>query len=540
MDWNNPDHQKIMKLEGIKKTWMPPRESGYDITRRALNIQSRGFHSSRRNDMRVGVLGAGVAGLQVVRSMKARGIDVVAFDSAPQPGGLWQENYSNFSLQVPKQLFEFPDFPNTDVKNGVLPSGPQVQDYILKFVEKFELGDSLALNTTVTRISRDGESGWTFQVRSTNGDEREEKFDYCVVSHGMYSTFKNLPRVENLETTFKGKVVHTSDFRDPRVTSGKKVVVVGGCKSAMDVAVEASNAGASSVTILQRHAHWPVPHHIAWIIPFQYIFLSRFGQMLVSAHRGVYPAASPLMKTFRFVGWPVMKPVFSIVESLFAFQFGLTGDLRPKSDIVTDFYAYGHLLDYTLKAKKESGDIIVINGELSKATSPDEFKLTNGLKIEADIVIFGTGFKKNYSVFSSDVQDDLDIQNDGLYLYRHMLPSHVKNLAFIGSEIATISNILTFGLQAEWLARKLSGFQSDSMHATSQEMQTEVEALKTWKRGWMQQNSSRANLILLHQTHYHDHLLKDMKIDHLRKFPNILAEFLMPYAPQDYNNIIGK
>jgi len=38
---------------------------------------------------KVCVLGAGVAGLQVARSLKARGIECVVFDKAPDVGGLW-------------------------------------------------------------------------------------------------------------------------------------------------------------------------------------------------------------------------------------------------------------------------------------------------------------------------------------------------------------------------------------------------------------------------------------------------------------------
>lgn len=35
MRWENPDHRRIMELEGLK-AWMPPRESGYDSLRAAL------------------------------------------------------------------------------------------------------------------------------------------------------------------------------------------------------------------------------------------------------------------------------------------------------------------------------------------------------------------------------------------------------------------------------------------------------------------------------------------------------------------------
>ena len=36
MDWNDPDHRKILELEGLKK-WLPPREEGYESLKAALD-----------------------------------------------------------------------------------------------------------------------------------------------------------------------------------------------------------------------------------------------------------------------------------------------------------------------------------------------------------------------------------------------------------------------------------------------------------------------------------------------------------------------
>lgn len=39
MSWDNPDHRRLLELEGLKE-WMPPRESGYDSLRAAVADQS--------------------------------------------------------------------------------------------------------------------------------------------------------------------------------------------------------------------------------------------------------------------------------------------------------------------------------------------------------------------------------------------------------------------------------------------------------------------------------------------------------------------
>lgn len=146
MDMNDPCQAPLMKLEGIKKQWMGPRVDPGMAVRTALNrrglaragqsiefgSQIRAFSSSTASfsGERVAVLGAGVAGLQSVRALRAKGFDVTAFDPNPQVGGLWRENYLSYGVQVPKQLYEFPDLDFSEVEVGKYPTGAEVQKYI--------------------------------------------------------------------------------------------------------------------------------------------------------------------------------------------------------------------------------------------------------------------------------------------------------------------------------------------------------------------------------------------------------------------------
>jgi hypothetical protein len=77
---------------------------------------------------KVAIIGAGVAGLQTARALSKIGKEVTIFDKADNVGGVWRANYADFGLQVPKELYEFPDFPypsDTDWQD--FPPGPQVQ-----------------------------------------------------------------------------------------------------------------------------------------------------------------------------------------------------------------------------------------------------------------------------------------------------------------------------------------------------------------------------------------------------------------------------
>ena len=62
------------------------------------------------NVRRVGIIGAGVAGLATAKTLLADGIDCVVFERGERLGGVWADGYSNFGVQIQKELYEFPDW----------------------------------------------------------------------------------------------------------------------------------------------------------------------------------------------------------------------------------------------------------------------------------------------------------------------------------------------------------------------------------------------------------------------------------------------
>jgi cation diffusion facilitator CzcD-associated flavoprotein CzcO len=484
------------------------------------------------------VIGAGVAGLQAIRALRGRGLPVTAFEATASVGGLWVKNYANFGVQVPKQLYEFQDFPMTSVERGEYATGPQVQSYIEDYASSFGLFDSIQFQSRVVSATkvRDGKSAWRLVVEQ-DGKEKVKEFDFLVVACGLYSGLnKRLPDISGLQDRFHGELVHSCDFSDASIARNKRTVVIGGGKSAVDCAVEAARAGATSVTVLQREAHWPTPRKIAGLIPFQYIFLSRFGTALVSAHHGTFPGGSGrLVNAFRdTVGPYVAWPIFRAVQELFAIQFGLRGDLRPRTDIVADFYDVALVLNSDFqKLRKDNEAVKVQLGEIRELKADGKaLLLSDGTSVEADLIVAATGYEQHFDFFDDRSRNELDVQSDGLYLHRYVLPEKVPNLAFVGY-VAAISNISTYGLQAEWLARYLTG----DLVSGSIPNPKEIEERKAWARSWMPDTSNRGMLVLLHQTHYHDQLLRDMGENPSRK--GGIAEYIMPYEPADYNGIMG-
>jgi dimethylaniline monooxygenase (N-oxide forming) len=487
---------------------------------------------------RIGIIGGGVAGLQTAKALLGKGLSPTIFEQAADVGGVWRSNYRGFGLQVPKEFYEFPGYPMTKLPRGSFPTGQQVQEYIKSYYDNNAAVKAITkTNLGVKRVEQRAGSSWTF----TLSDGTKAEFDYCVVATGMYST-PQLPKFENQDAFLAvpgNKIVHSSEYVKGAQPSDK-VVVVGGAKSAFDVCVDVANVSTNKVVLVQRQGHWGTPRKIAGLIPFQYVFLSRFGQGLVSAHVGVWPTKpSPALRMTHKTMSYVTPPVFRLVELIFSTQLGYRPS--PPSDVVHDFYGYGHVMDSDFKQVVKAGRVesvthpgpIKLSARGVELVSPGKGGASKSL-IECNTLVCATGFKKDYSIFDEATRQALDVQPDGLYLYRHMIPPRVPTgLAFVGSEAASISNIATHYLQAEWLAGLLSGkFKLPSQEA----MASEVESFKAWKREWMPNTPSRANLVLLHQVHYHDALLEDLGLSGKRK-SNPLLEVFAPYEPQDYAGV---
>jgi len=312
------------------------------------------------------------------------------------------------------------------------------------------------------------------------------------------------------------------------MATGKRVIVVGGGKSAIDCAVAAAKVATSS-TLLFRDMHWPVPRYLLDIVPFKWGTYSRFGHATLPTHWDVSLPA----RCLHFLASPLKWLWWRIVELMFRFQFGLSGDFVPTSRIDHDLFTGGQILSYEFRDMLRAGDVGAQKGAIDHFTETGVV-LVDGTEMEVDMVVFGTGFTKSYAYLDEALLKRLSRESDGLYLYRNMFPTQVPDMCFIGAEVSTFNNILTQGLQALWLRRVLTGQVSlPSVEAMGQTIARE----QAWKRSWMPKKGDRAAILQLHKMAYHDQLCKDMGVNPRRKGWNLLAETFAPYSAADYTSL---
>jgi dimethylaniline monooxygenase (N-oxide forming) len=486
---------------------------------------------------KVGIIGAGVAGLAAAKTLLADGIACTVFDRAPSLGGVWADGYVDFGVQVQKELYEFPDWPLPADAPDFTP-GPVFQRYLEDYCDTFGIRPNLRLNARVISVARrEGEAtGWTVTVEQ-DGQATAEDFDLVVVATGLYSETPFIPDIPGRDS-FSGEVLHVSQLKTRAPVEGRRVAVIGYGKSATDAANQAA-AVADETHLIFRDAHWPVPRKLAGLLPFKWGMLHRMTATLITPY--LHPA--PVARGVDKLGKPLVWIFWRIVELLLRVQFGLGTriaqgkNLVPDRPVEIDCFGESTMVprpDFI--AAVRSGRIRAHRTEIERFTA-DGLDLKDGDRIAVDRVIFGTGWQSDYSCLSPKIRVVLGDDPDGFYLYRHMLHPDLPNLVFAG-RASTFLSIVTFSVQARWLSEAIAGRVA---LPGRQEMLDEIEAMKRWKRSWMPFSPARSARVLLHMTNYHAELLRDFGADPFRKrgFFAPFKELLAPYQSSDYREIVS-
>ena len=493
---------------------------------------------SFENVKTVGIIGAGVSGISTAKMLLSEGFDCTVFERSGELGGVWADGYSNFGVQVQRELYEFPDWPLPADTPQFTP-GPIFQNYLAAYCNEFGVSTHIRLGTEVTGISarKDGQNGWRVAYRE-DGQEHETEFDLVVICIGVFSNRPYLPEFPG-QGKFEGEIIHNSALKTQDQVAGKRVAVLGYGKSATDAALEAAEL-ATETSIIVRTPHWPVPQKLGGVLPFKWGMFHRMTSTLLP----LYQHPSSLEHTVHTLGAPLVWLYWRLVQVLLYFQCRLGGWFDSRTNLMPSVPIEVSAFGGTTMVVRPEFYRLVRNGVIgSHQTEIREFTkagviLQDGSRLDVDIVIFATGWRTDYAFFDDKMLDKLNIEGDGYYLYRHMVHPELPSMIFLGCNATTFESILTYNLQARWLVELIKG-----NHALSDGtvMHQEIEDMKAWKRKWMPSNHSRAAMISLHQLHYHDELLRDFGANPKRKkgFFAPLKELIDPYEPNDYRSIVS-
>jgi hypothetical protein len=374
--------------------------------------------------VQVAVIGAGPSGLATVKALADRGVPARCFDPGDRVGGLWvlggphSSAYRTLHLNTSRTRTEFADYPMPRDWPDY-PDHARIAGYLHDYAEHFGLLDRISLRHTVERVTRAGAS-WDVTVRGPDGTTTIQRYAAVVVANGHNST----PQVPTYPGEASVAQLHSHDYRDPAQLAGRRVLVVGGGNSAMDIVVDASHVAASTLLSLRRGV-WIVPKHL----------LGRPSDTLNGALATRLP-------------WRARQ---RISETMLKLTVG-----RPSRYGLPD-PSHGFLQDHPtlsdgLLSRISHGEIGVRQGiaRIDGAT----VTFTDGRRDDIDLIVWCTGYRVDLPFLDPAL---LGEGPDRLPLYRRVFHLDAPGLMFVGLMQSTGAALPVVEAQARLVAAHLAG-----------------------------------------------------------------------------------
>jgi cation diffusion facilitator CzcD-associated flavoprotein CzcO len=225
---------------------------------------------------RVIIIGAGWTGLAAAKTYLQLfpSTSLTIIDSDSTIGGVWSASriYPGLIADSCAAIFDYSDFPMDEVlgidKWADLPA-EEVHEYLERYVDKFDLRGNLRLRTRVVSVEKvergEGKGqGWTVKVEEVESEEGQRarevlECDKLIVATGTSST-PSFPQGIDW-TSFKGPVMHSKDvgMKHQLLTADniKRMTVVGGNKSAVDVVNLCALAGKEVDWVIRKEGYGP-------------------------------------------------------------------------------------------------------------------------------------------------------------------------------------------------------------------------------------------------------------------------------------------
>ncbi|WP_422647390.1 flavin-containing monooxygenase [Actinoalloteichus caeruleus] len=198
------------------------------------------------------VIGAGPAGLALAAAFRRRSISFDLVDRHHAIGGLWdRENpgtplYDSAHFISSRTMSAFAGFP-MPARYPDYPGHRLILDYLREFAAHHDVHEHFTGGRAVTSARPEPSGGWAV----TFSDGRSHRYAGLAVATGRQWT----PRRPEWPGAFDGELIHARDYDGPGRLRGRRVLVVGGGNSGVDIACDAATAAVETRLSLRRGYH---------------------------------------------------------------------------------------------------------------------------------------------------------------------------------------------------------------------------------------------------------------------------------------------
>ena len=177
------------------------------------------------------IIGGGQAGLATARIARSLGLAPIVLEAADQAAGSWPHYYDSLILFSPARRSALPgaEFPGD-------PDGYPTRDEVVAYLADYAAHLDADIRTghrVETVVAAKDRARPGFEVVTTSGEVFVAPLVIAATGGFSRPHRPDLPRLDG----FPGTVLHSSDYRRPGPFTGRRVVVVGGGNSAVQIAM---------------------------------------------------------------------------------------------------------------------------------------------------------------------------------------------------------------------------------------------------------------------------------------------------------------
>jgi dimethylaniline monooxygenase (N-oxide forming) len=349
---------------------------------------------------RVCVIGAGSSGIAAAKALLERGIPFDCFEKSDRVGGNWVfENrngmsaaYRDLFINTSRLRMQYSDFPMPDSYPD-FPHHTHIAAYFDDYVDQFGLREKITFETGVRHAARGDDGSWTVELEG--GEQRI--YAALLVANGHHWDARwpepPFPGADG----FEGRQMHAHSYVENSIFGGGRAVILGMGNSAMDIAVESSYV-ASETYLAARSGVWIVP---------KYLF-GKPADQLRNDPRVPFKVRQRVVHRLllTYTGPPE--------------RYGL-----PKPD-----HRFGEAHPTV------SGRILdrIQHGTITPKPNIERFegplvRFVDGTSVEADVVVYCTGYKISFPFFEEDF---ISAPDNRIELFRRVFHPQIPNVFFIG------------------------------------------------------------------------------------------------------------
>lgn len=192
------------------------------------------------------VIGGGQSALAVAYYLRRTTLEYIILDKEALPGGAWQHTWDSLTLFSPALWSSLPGviMPGG---NNYYPTRDEAITYLRNYEERYQF--PVVRPVAVTAVSRQEN---VFTITTDKGDYKART---VVSATGSYAN-PYMPIIPGRET-FKGTVIHSSQYKNPEAFTGKKVAIIGEGNSGAQILAEVSKVAETLWIVKQTPSFLP-------------------------------------------------------------------------------------------------------------------------------------------------------------------------------------------------------------------------------------------------------------------------------------------